>query len=124
MVNYMIIAISSTIFIFYLITILMLFEIKRKLDNKLGTAFIYMIIAVFFLLIRRLQQIFLETARIDTIPYFTDIVTLIFALVFFIAIFSFYRNIRKIAGSRRSTRGHFQKHKKKPWKKILKIKLR
>ena len=56
----MIVGISIVIFIFYLMTILMSFEIRRSLNKEAGTAFTYIIIAVLFLITRRVAQIFLE----------------------------------------------------------------
>lgn len=120
MVDYIIIGISIVIFFFYLMTILISIGIKRRLDNRIGIAFIYIIIAILFLTLRRIQQIFLEIEITNAIPYFNDITILIFALLFFLAIFSFYRSIKKIGKSGRGISGNFQEYKKRFWGKVIK----
>ena len=105
MVDFIVVGISSIIFIFYLLIIFMSFWIKKRLRDDVGTAFIYIIIAILFLVIKRLQQIFLEAELVVSIPYFTDFVTLSFAFLFFMAIFSFYRSIKRAGGSRRQYNG-------------------
>lgn len=119
MVDYVIIGISIVVFFFYLVIILMSIEVKRKLDRRLGAAFVYIIIAILFLAVRRIQQIFLEIEVTEAVPYFTDIVTLVFALLFSLAIFSFYRAIKKIRDSKRSTSGNFQEYKRSLGRKII-----
>lgn len=96
MIDYIIVGISVVIFIFYLMTILMSFEIRRSLNKEAGTAFTYIIIAVLFLITRRVAQIFLEADIVSLIPYFTDYVTLIFSILFFIAIFHFHKSIKAV----------------------------
>lgn len=104
MVDFIVVGISSVIFFFYLLIIFMSFSIKKRLKDDIGRAFIYIIIAILFLVIRRLQQIFIQAEIVASIPYFTDGITLVFAILFFMAVFSFYRAIKKI-GSKRSYNG-------------------
>ena len=82
MIDYMIVGISIVIFIFYLMTILLSIDIKKRLNKDAGVSFIYLIIAVLFLAIRRIQQIFVQSDIMKSIPYFADFITLIFAHYF------------------------------------------
>jgi hypothetical protein len=100
MVDYIIIGASIFIFAVYLITFIILISIKRRIDIRLGTSVIYMMIALLLLIARRLQQIFLESSILYPITYSSEIITVGFAIFFFLSIFSFYRNIRKAGGSR------------------------
>jgi len=94
--DYVTIGISLIIFVFYLITFFFLIEIKKRLTKEAGIAFVYLILALAILVIRRLQQIFIVTDIVTSIPYFADFVTLIFAIVFFLAIFLFHKSINSL----------------------------
>lgn len=94
--DYITIGISLIIFVFYLMIIFMSVEIRKRLNKEAGVAFIYIIIAILVLVIRRVQQIFLEAEILRGVPYFTDFVTLIFAILFFLAIFHFHKSIKAV----------------------------
>ena len=72
-------------------------EIKKRLNKEAGVAFTYLIAAILVLFIRRIQQIFIEAEILPLIPYFTDFVTLIFSVLFFLAIFHFHKSIKMIS---------------------------
>ena len=91
--DYTLVGISLIVFIFYVITFFFLIEIKNRLTKEAGTAFTYLILALAILVVRRLQQIFVTSNIVTSIPYFADFVTLIFAIVFFLAIFHFHKSI-------------------------------
>jgi hypothetical protein len=103
MIDYMVVGISIVIFIFYLMTIFMSIEIKKSLNKEAGTAFVYFIIAILFLALRRIAQIFLEADIISLVPYFSDYVTLVFAILFFLAVFHFHKSIKAVG--RKSSAG-------------------
>lgn len=92
----MIVGISIVIFIFYLMTILLSIDIKKRLNKDAGVSFIYLIIAVLFLAIRRIQQIFVQSDIMKSIPYFADFITLIFAALLFMAVFHFHKSIKAV----------------------------
>jgi len=117
--DYIEIGISIVIFILYLAIILVSLAIKRRLNKEVGGSFLYIIIAILFLTARRLQQIFFKIDLMESIPYFTDILTFIFAFLFFIAIFIFYRAIKKAGGSRRRIGGNLQEYKRNLGRKII-----
>ncbi|MEK6912994.1 MAG: hypothetical protein AABX26_03515 [Nanoarchaeota archaeon] len=96
MIDYMIVGISIVIFIFYLMTILLSIDIKKRLNKDAGVSFIYLIIAVLFLAIRRIQQIFVQSDIMKSIPYFADFITLIFAALLFMAVFHFHKSIKAV----------------------------
>ena len=94
--NYITTAASFIVFIFYIMIIILAISIKKRIDRKAGKSFNYIILAIFALAIRRLQQIFNESDILHPIPYFPEIVTIIFAFLFFMAVFSFYRAIKEV----------------------------
>ncbi len=113
MVDFIVVSISSIIFVFYLLIIFMSLWIRKRLRDDAGTAFIYVIIAILFLVIKRLQQIFFEAELVTSIPYFTDLVTLVFAILFFMAILSFYRGMKRAGSSRQDVGQSFSDYRKK-----------
>lgn len=119
MVDYIVVGISIVIFFFYLTIILMSIEIKRRLEKDAGRAFIYLILAILFLIIRRIQQIFLETEILNTIPYLSDIITFIFAVLLFMTVFSLYKSIKKASGSRKNAGYNLNEYKRKFGRKII-----
>ncbi|MFH1311374.1 MAG: hypothetical protein ABIH65_03130 [Nanoarchaeota archaeon] len=118
--DYVTIGISLVIFSFYLMAIFLSINIKRKLTKEVGITFVYIIIALVLLIIIRLQQIFIETEIMKAIPYFIEFSTLIFSVIFFIAIFIFYKNLKKVGNSRRSASENFKDYKKNLGRKIIK----
>ena len=118
--DYTTIGISIVVFVFYLMTIFTLIEIKKRLNKDVGIAFVYLIIAILILFVRRVQQILLEADIIRySLSYFTDFVTLVFAVLFFIAIFSFYRSLKKEGGSKESLGEGFKDYKRSLGRKIV-----
>ena len=97
----------------------MSFAIKKRLKEDIGIAFTYFIISVLILIIRRLQQIFLEVQIVTAIPHFSDFVTLIFAVFFFLAILNFYRSVKMASGSGRGSSQSFNNYKKNLGRKII-----
>ena len=97
--DYTIIGVSIFIFIIYLISFLFLIDLKKGVNKKAGTAFIFFMLALVFLTLRRLQQIFLKAEMVSFVPYFTDYVTLIFAVLFFFGVFFLHRAIKEAGKS-------------------------
>src|SRR3989344_6454147 len=97
MIDYITVGISLIVFVFYLMIIFMSIEIKKRLNKAAGVAFTYLTAAILVLFIRRIQQIFIEAEILPLIPYFTDFVTLIFSVLFFLAIFHFHKSIKMIS---------------------------
>lgn len=119
MVDYVLVGINIAIFLFYLMIIITSIRIKKRLDNKVGMAFIYIIIAVLVLILIRIQQMFFEIEIINSISYFTDYVAIIFAILFFLAVFVFYREIKKINNKRTGIGGNLRNYKREFGKKII-----
>ena len=93
------IGISLVVFVIYIVALFLLVEIKRRVNKKAGIAVIFFMLAIFFLIIRRLQQIFIQSSIVISTPYFPDIVTLIFATLFSLGIFFLYKAIKDVGGS-------------------------
>ena len=93
--DFIIVGLSLLVFIFYLVILFFLIEITKRVNKKIRITFIYLILAILFLIIRRLQQIFLESQILHFIPYLSEITTLMFAVFLFLAIFNFYREIKR-----------------------------
>jgi hypothetical protein len=102
--DYIIVGISMVVFIFYLIALFLLFDARKRLEGNAKVAFTYFIIAFLFLVIRRLQQIFLESQIVAFIPYFADYITLIFAILFTAAVFYFHKAITSAGGKSKGVR--------------------
>ncbi len=92
-IDFVTVGLSAIILIFYLITIFLLWNLRKKIDERLKASFTLLIMAIFALTFRRLQQVFVTSSILSPIPYSTDIVTLIFVMLFFFAILHFYRVI-------------------------------
>ena len=91
--DYVTVGISLVVFIFYLASLFLLFDTRKRLEGSARIALTYFIGAILFLMIRRLAQIFFEAEIIQIIPYFPDIVTLIFAILFSMAASYFHKAI-------------------------------
>ena len=117
--DYIVVGFSSVILIFYFITIFMLMDIRRRLSENMRISFTLIILSLFVLTIRRLQQVFLESTILSPIPYSSDIITLIFILLFFLGVLTFYRNVKKASGSRGSDGASFSSYKKNLGRKII-----
>ncbi len=117
--DYITVGISLVIFVFYLITFFLLIETRKRLAKEAGVAFIYFMVALFLLVLRRLQQIFIKSDIITTNPYFADFVTLAFAISFFIAVLVFYRSLKRAGSSGRSVGESFSDYKRNLGRKII-----
>ena len=74
----------------------MALEVKRKLKDDASMSFNYIILAILFLIIRRIVIIFVTTEIIDSVPYIEDALTLILAIFLFLAVWYFYKAVRKV----------------------------
>ena len=95
--DFIVIGMSLVIFIFYLATLFLLIEVKKRLTKEAGIAIVYFILSLVSLIIRRISQIFSESEIIPAVPYFRDLITLVFAILFFLAVFHFKRAIESAA---------------------------
>ena len=117
--DYITVGISIAVFILYLMIFFLLIGIKRKLTRDAGRAFVYIMVAFFFLIIRRLQQIFIESDILHPVTYSSDVVTFIFAIFFFLGVLSFYRSLKKAGSSGRGTGESFSDYKRNLGRKII-----
>lgn len=93
--DYILIGISSVILILYILSFFLLMHTRKKLDGKAKTAFTFFIISLFFIIIRRLQQVFETSKILNPIPYSPDIIALMLGISFFLAAFYFHQAIIK-----------------------------
>ncbi len=93
--DYVVVGISIVIFAIYVALFFFLIDIKKRVNKKAGIAIIFFMVAIAFLVVRRLQQIFLETEIVSFIPYFTDYITLIFAMLFFFGVFFLHKAVKE-----------------------------
>jgi hypothetical protein len=100
---------SLFVFALYLITIFLLFGIRKKLKGDSKIAFTFFIVSILVVSIRRLQQIFSESQILSPIPYSAEIVTIMFALTFFLGVFYIHKSIHVGKSSRSAM------NKTKPW---------
>lgn len=91
--DYTTIWISSFILIFYILAFFLLINTRKKLDGRARTAFTFFIITIFFLIIRRLQQVFVTSQILYPIPYSIEIISLLLAMAFLLAVFYFHKAI-------------------------------
>ena len=94
-VNYIVVGISTVIFAIYVALFFFFIDIKKRVNKKAGTAIVFFMLAIILLVVRRLQQIFLETEIVSFIPYFTDYITLIFAILFFFGVFFLHKAVKE-----------------------------
>jgi len=94
--DYATVGISVVVFIFYLTSIFLLFDTRKRLEGNARIAITYFILAILFLIIRRLQQIFITSDIMASIPYSADMITLIFAILFTTAAFYFHKAIMSV----------------------------
>ena len=117
--DYTLVGISLVVFIVYLITFFFLIEIKKRLAREAGISMVFFMLAILFLTVRRVQQIFIETDIVKSIPYSPDIITLIFAVLFFLGVFYLYRGIRHAGKSSVNMGSSFKEYKRKFGGKII-----
>lgn len=96
--NYITIGISMMVFIFYIISLFILFDTRKKLDGHAKIAMSYFMVSLAVLIIRRLQQIFPDSQILNFMPYSGDIIALLFAISFSIACFYFHKAIMGAGG--------------------------
>ncbi|MEK6840811.1 MAG: hypothetical protein AABX79_02565 [Nanoarchaeota archaeon] len=92
--DYITIVISFGIFALYLVTILLSVNIRRKLTGETGKPFVYLIIAILIVSIRRIQQIYVTSEIWHPIPYSTEIIAVGFAFFLFLAVLNFHRLLK------------------------------
>ena len=93
--DYIIIVISFFILILYVLTLLLLMHTRKRLEGKARTAFTFFIMTLFFLIIRRLQQVFTTSQFFNPLPYSIDVITLLLAITLFLGVFYFHQAINK-----------------------------
>lgn len=93
--DYVDIWLGVLILIAYLAAIFLLFEIKSRVSGKLGTAFMFLIVGVILLIIRRIIFLFTESAIIS-VPHLTTALSLVFSIIFLFSIYIFYSALKTI----------------------------
>ena len=93
--DHIIVGLSLISFIFYLIILFLLFEIKIRTEGSIAKTFFYLIIAIIIAIFLRIIDL-LGKFGIFIVPYLTESLVVLFALFFLIAIRIFYKTICEI----------------------------
>lgn len=93
--DFIVIGISITVLLFYLMTLFFLLEIRARISGKSGLAFLLLMFGVLALILRRLEYIFFVSDLI-TIPYFRDVMSLVFSVLVFFSAYLFYKSITSV----------------------------
>src|SRR3990167_4098692 len=106
--DYIVVGLSISVLLSYFITLFLLLEIRTRVDGKIGKAFLFLIVGVFFLILRNLEYIFFVSDLI-TIPYFRDYMSLFFSILFLSAAYIFYKSVAEVTDGERKNYGSAKK---------------
>ena len=110
--DYIVVGLSISVLLSYFITLFLLLEIRTRVDGKIGKAFLFLIVGVFFLILRNLEYIFFVSDLI-TIPYFRDYMSLFFSVLFLSAAYIFYKSVAEVTDGGRKNYGSAKKSRAK-----------
>ena len=96
--DYIQIGLGLFVFMLYLLSIFLLINIRSKLKGNSRIAFTFFIISIFVVAIRRLQQTFVNSKILFPVPYSAEIVTILFALTFFLGVLYLQKSIKSHDG--------------------------
>lgn len=86
------------IFTLYLLILYLLIDMRKKSKGNIKKAIIYFIAVVLLLIIKNLYNFFVEFDIIPNLiypPYSAEIIAFLFSILFFLAIFHFYKWMKK-----------------------------
>ena len=98
--DYITVGISTIILVIYMIIIFLLISIRNRVKEG-GSAAIYIILAIILLAVRRIQQVFYEAEILAFVPYLSDIIVFLFALLILLSVFSMHRTIKNLENSKK-----------------------
>lgn len=93
--NYISIILGIIVLVSYLAILFFLLQILARIQGKTKTAFIYFTISIFFLIIRRVQDIFYKIDLISA-PYLYDTLSIIFSVLLLLTAYHFYNAITEV----------------------------
>lgn len=113
--DYIQVVLSSFVFLLYLWSIFLLFNVRGKLKGNSRIAFTFFIISIFVIALRRVQQTFIDSDILFPIPYSADIIALLFSLFFFLGTIYLYKSIKSSGKSsgKKSAAGILREYKKR-----------
>ena len=103
MIDWIIISLSLVVFIFYIITLFSLFEVKIRVTGKISVAFTYFITAIFFAIVIRILNL-LSKSYIFSVPYLHEIMVVIMSFFLLMTALSFYSVLKSVTDRDRKRR--------------------
>ena len=100
--DFIVVGLGIAILSIYLTILFFLLEIRTLITGKVKTAFTLLAVGMIILILRRLEYIFF-TADLITIPYFRDIMSFLFSILLFLAVYIIYKSITGITDAVSST---------------------
>ena len=95
MLDWIATSLSLVVFVFYIIILFSLFEIKRRVTGKISIAFTYFITAIFFSIVIRILNL-LSKSNIFSVPYLHEILVVIMSFFLLMTTLSFYSILKSV----------------------------
>lgn len=114
--NLILIGLSLSAIIIYIICIFILFEIKKRVEGQISSAFTFAVMAVITLSIIRILDLFVKIQLINKIKFLHESLIILFSFFFLIAIIIFYKSVSSVTDQptrKRKTRIPNKKKEKK-----------
>ena len=100
MLDWIATSLSLIVFIFYIIILFSLFEVKARCIGRISVAFTYFITAIFFAIIIRILNL-LSKSDIFSVPYLSEILVVIFSFFLLLTALSFYSVLKSVTDRKR-----------------------
>lgn len=95
MLDWITTSLSLVVFVFYIIILFSLFEVKRRCTGKISVAFTYFITAIFFAIVVRILNL-LSKSDIFSVPYLSEILVVILSFFLLMTALSFYSTLKSV----------------------------
>jgi len=99
--DYISIILNLITLVFYIVILLFLIEIKKRMNDNFALTFIYLLLAVIILIISKIF-IILEETNLLIVNNLSEILTVLFSISFFLGVYYFYKNLTKITDSQKN----------------------
>ena len=90
--DFIVVGLGIAILSIYLTILFFLLEIRTRISGKVKTAFTLLVTGIIVLILGRLENIFFVSDLI-TIPYFRDVMSFLFSILLFLAVYIIYKSI-------------------------------
>ncbi len=109
MLDWIATSLSLVVFVFYIIILFSLFEVKRRCTGKISVAFTYFITAIFLAIVIRILNL-LSKSNIFSISYLSEILVVIMSFFLLMTALNFYSALKSVTDRHRKRKPQEKKY--------------